>query len=955
VSDLARPRLSLDGEWRFNADPERVHRAGDLPDGEPIQVPGCWEAQVDRPYKIVTGWYHRRLDVPADWDPGRIVLRFGAVMYACEVFVDGTLAGGHEGGYTPFTIEVSTLVRPGSSHELAVSVVNPLNGLDEYPAFSVERLSMAEEFEPDIPLSEAPHGKQTWYSSQSGIWQSVVLERTHAVALERPAVRADPSTGEAWIAWRVEAGGDLAGSSSRLELGIEVVAPDGAVVADARVPMDDVAGSTTLTVADPAWWDIGRPNLYRVDVVLYEHGRPVDAVSDRFGFRDVRAEGGRILLNGRPVYLLGALDQDLYPDTISTPPSREYLDNQMRLARAMGLNLLRCHIKAPDPAYLDAADEAGILVWCELPNWTHFSTVSAMRGRETLRRMVDAMGNHPSVVAWTIINEDWGTHVRWEARDRMWLRATYDWLKELDPTRLVVDNSACETPQTPNFHVRTDLADFHLYFLAPDNAARWRSAIDDFATNPAWLWSPHGDADRRGDEPLVLSEFGGWGLPRIDPLLADRRREPWWFATGQRYYRPTGIRRRFTAYGLDRVWPALDDLAEATQWHQLEGLQYEIAQLRRHASIQGYVITELTDAYWEANGLLDVQRRPKAYHDRLAALNSPDAVVADVRRWDLCGLEPLDVEVTVSAFGDDPPARGRVAWRLAIDRVGDVEGSVAVDPWPAGDARVVGTIHAEVGDVPETSDGSLSLRLLDDDGRERARSSTRLAVLPGSVRRTARPMRIAVHDPLAVLCIEERVSALGHEVVPPGDADLIVTAELRPWILRQADEEGRRVLVLVRTRDALGGGEDLARRASVVLRKYPVAGAPGQRSPWEGDWVSSFSWLLPGTLPGLPERNPLDFAYEEVLPDHVLAGYDPMRHRDEVPCGMFVGWVHSPAALVWSFRQGRGSMTLTTLHVAPERGPVATAAFEGLMQHAAAIDRRGVPRLAGALATGDRG
>ena len=126
--------------------------------------------------------------------------------------------------------------------------------------------------------------------------------------------------------------------------------------------------------------------------------------------------------------------------------------------------------------------------------------------------------------------------------------------------------------------------------------------------------------------------------------------------------------------------------------------------------------------------------------------------------------------------------------------------------------------------------------------------------------------------------------------------------------------------------------------------------SPGQRSPWEGDWVSAFSWLLPGTYPDLPERNPLDFAYEEVLPDHVLTGYDPARHRDEVPAGMFVGWVHSPAALIWSFRTGRGAVPLTTLHVSPERGPVATALFEGLLQQAASVDRRAEPRgeLAGA-------
>jgi hypothetical protein len=150
--------------------------------------------------------------------------------------------------------------------------------------------------------------------------------------------------------------------------------------------------------------------------------------------------------------------------------------------------------------------------------------------------------------------------------------------------------------------------------------------------------------------------------------------------------------------------------------------------------------------------------------------------------------------------------------------------------------------------------------------------------------------------------------------------------------------------VLVRSRAAVPEGHDLARRVGVHLRRLPHSGWPGQRSPWEGDWVTAFSWLLHDRLPGLPDRNPLDFAYEQVLPDHVLLGYDPARHRDEVISGMFVGWVHTPAALIWTFRQGRGTITLTTFRVAPETGPVATLLLERLIQLAANADRRTTPR-----------
>jgi hypothetical protein len=935
-----RATLDLDGEWRFIADPERLFAVDSLPAGDPIQVPGCWEAQVARPYRIITAWYRRAVEIPAGWQGERAILHFGAVMYRCAVYLNGRHVGEHEGGYTPFEIDITAEVRWGAANDLAVQVVNPLNAIDEYPAFSVEAVLLAQEFEPDLPLSEAPHGKQTWYSSTSGIWQSVRVERRPTVALGALRVRPDLDAGEGIVRWSLDGHRDgTAGATFELA----VFDPDGARVASQRVECGtESVGITRVAIPEPRLWDIDQPNLYRVVATMGEEEAPTDRVETRFGMRSIAIEDGRILLNGRPIYLLGALDQDHYPDTIVTPPSKAYLIEQVRLAREAGLNLLRCHIKVPDPAYLEAADEAGILVWCELPNWTKFTHVAGARGRETLEAMVAALDNHPSVVIWTIINEDWGTQLRYEARDRHWLSDTYHWLKALDPTRLVVDNSACETPTTPNFHLRSDLADFHVYFVAPDNAVRWRNTIEDFARRPSWLWSPHGDAEPRGDEPLVLSEFGSWGLPRLDRLLEHYGREPWWFATGRQYYRPTGIRRRFTAYGLDRIWESVDDLAEATQWHQFDALQYEIGQLRRHDTVQGYVITELTDAYWEANGLLDVARGPKAYHERLAGLNAPDVVVVDAARRDLCSQETLRAEIHLSSYGGRSDG-GRVEWELALPGAASMEGSMAVTDWPDGGARSVGAIDVIVPDVTEVGDARLTVRAIDAAGRERAATEQRFAVLPASSRSTGRAIDIAVHDPLDIWGVTDRVQALGHRVVAGGEAALLVSTEVTDELLEEI-EAGGRALILVRNRSAIPEGHDLARRVSVHLRRLPHSGWPGQRSPWEGDWVTSWSWLDHEALPGLPNRNPLDFAYEEVLPDHVLLGHDPVRHRAEIPAGMFVGWVHAPAALIWTFRQGRGAVTITTLRVAPEGGPVATLLLERLIQHASQAERRSAPR-----------
>lgn len=936
--------VDLDGEWRFVPDPERTLDVDRLPGGQPIQVPGCWEAQVARPEGILNAWYRRSAVVPADWRGQRAILVFGAVMYQATVFVNGHLAGEHEGGYTPFELDVTGAVRWGAENDIVVRVRNPMNGLQTFPA---DKAGMAEadRLSPGLPASEIPHGKQSWYASQSGIWQSVRLERRSSPSLAPLRVEPDVASSSAGVGWvidRTEAGahGDDDGIHATFSIELTLIDPSGEVRTRATVrPDGDPAGQVRLDIPDPRLWDIGVPNLYRLEARLIAGDEVIDGVEARFGMREIRTESGRILLNGRPIYLVGVLDQDLYAETISTPPSRAMLDDQLARARELGLNLLRCHIKVPDPTYLDAADEAGMLLWCELPNWATFSEAAARRGRETLESMVQTMGNHPSIVIWTIINEDWGTRLREEARDRAWLAETYAWLKRLDPTRLVVDNSACDTASTPNFHLRSDLADFHIYHGAPDNAQKWRHRIEEFAARPAWLWSPHGDAEPRGDEPLVLSEFGSWGLPRIDRLVGADGLPPWWFDTGRDHLRPAGVIGRFGSLGLDRIWGSVNELAEATQWHQFEAMQYEIGQIRRHDTIQGYVITELADAYWEANGLLDVHRGRKAYHDRFAAFNHQDVVVADLDRRDVWAGDTISATVHIGAYRrpdeDAMVAGGRVEWSL-VGPDGDLgSGALVISDWPDGGARSIGrlTIGLPDGAVGEAR---LIVRALDSAGAERAADEYRLAILPPSAQTTGRPLTVTVDEPAGSWGVEGRSAALGHRLTTGDRADVRIASAITPGFLAAVDT-GAHGLLLVRDRAAIpsrggGGGTGLDRPLDVRARSLADSDAADGRSPWDGDWVTAWSWLLPGAIPNLPERNPLDFAFAEVTPDHVLAGYDPEVHRDEVIAGMFAGWVHAPAALIWGFPQGRGRLTATTFRLAPEDGPVATAMLEGLLQ-----------------------
>ena len=634
--------------------------------------------------------------------------------------------------------------------------------------------------------------------------------------------------------------------------------------------------------------------------LLDADGGAADLLTATFGMRDVGTRDGRVTLNGQPVYLLGALDQDYYPDTRSTPPSRAFLDDQVAKARELGLNLLRCHITIPDEAYLDAADEAGLLVWCEVPNWNRFSPTAAAAGLKTLTEMVEALGNHPSIVAWTIINEDWGTDLRRAADQRRWLADAYEHLHRLDPTRLIVDNSACGGPGDENFHVRSDLADFHVYSLVPDHAATWRERIADYATRPGWLWSPEGDAQEQGDEPLILSEFGSWGLPDPGPFIGPGGAEPWWFATGPMAGRPADMETRIEASGLDRVFDGLAGLVRATQEHQLEALRYEIAELRRHASISGYVITELSDIYWEANGLLDMARRPKAFHDRLAAINAPTVVVGDLRPRDWRAGDRIRVPVTVSSWDGIDADGGTVDWEIVVagGSTGP-SGHIDFDGWPAWTARVVGELEAVLPEVAEACRATVHLVLRDRAGDRRAAADVPFAIVP-------------------------RGLADGDRVTIADRAGVTITDHLDRAALDRV-KAGARIIVLARDAAAMDPGLELPAPLRIHRRSAAHPGRPSAGAVWQGDWITTFAWAATEALSGLTAGRCLDLAFERVLPDLVLTGDGVALAPDQVTAGLFAGWVHAPAAFTVSMDIGVGRLVVTTLRLDADNGPVAGA------------------------------
>ena len=886
----SRNRQSLDGTWSFR------HEDGPWRDAV---VPMPWQAQfADLRQSSGRAVYRRSFTLPA-LDGRQAVLRFGAVSYFAEVRLNGRVIGNHEGGYLPFDCVIpADLVR--GQNILEVHCLLP----DGDPATS-----------PDAPFAEIPHGKQSWYGPIGGIWQSVTVEIRDPAHLEHCAVRADLADGRVSLTLTLAQGAIGAG------IQVHVLDPEGKTAAALTQTVTSPQETLAWMVSDVLAWSPDAPQLYRVQIDLIRDGVSVDHTTHSFGFRSITTQNGQILLNGKPFYLRGALDQDYYPETICTPPSVAFLEDQLHKAKALGLNLLRCHIKVPDPRYYEVADRLGMLIWTEIPNVASFTAASARRMKETMQGILERDGNHPSIVIWSLINEDWGTRVIEDASHRAWLAGLYDWLKQADPSRLVVDNSPCHQ----NFHVKTDINDFHYYRSVPERRAEWDQLTREFAGAADWTWSPHGDAQRKGDEPLVVSEFGVWGLPNPAEVAAPDGSEPWWMETGSAWgdgvAYPHGVQIRFATYRLDTVFGSFDAFIKAAQWYQFANLKYQIESLRARPSIMGYVITEFTDVHWESNGLLDMNRNPRIFHNQFATINTDIVIVPRVAQYSGYAGQIFTFGLSV-AFGGKDFSGGELEWAIGSQKVGMTLGSgQALSVLECGDVRL--SLPAQAGMAEIT----LQLTV---GGKVLARNTIPISVF--AQRTMAGLPSIATDDP----ALAQFAVGLGYEVLAKADVTLAHGLKAADIVAMQS---GARYLVLADGTAPLKGNLRLDSPPHMLLPDIGLVERDG--TIWRGDWIAGFSWIRrSGAFAALPGGPLIDLSYDRVVPHHVMTGFRNWEYGGAVLSGLVAGWIHKPAALIAERRVGKGNLLASTYRLLtdpPGKDPVAAALFDALVATAAKL------------------
>lgn len=484
---------NLNGRWRFAFDAaNRGIEAGwpttGLPGTREIVVPFSWGSALSGvPDSADIGWYARSIEVPAAWSGKRVFIVFGASDWKTTAWLDGARLGEHQGGYTPFAFEITSQVRSGTAQRLVVRVDDT-----DHP-FKLE-------------------GKQG-YGKARGMWQTVYLEARGSVPVE--AVHFTPNATLDGVDVAVR----LSQPAPRdLTLTFAFTNQPTAPRASYDIKKGQRVVHTSLPMPGARKWTLEDPYLHECMVSVTGAGLVTDQVSTYFGMRTIGVttlpgtDIPYVALNGEPVYLQLALDQAYHPDGFYTFPTDSALKNEILMARQIGLNGLREHIKIEAPRKLYWADKLGVLIMADVPNWWGPPDSAAFAEHEyALRAMIDRDYNHPAVFSYVMFNETWGLHDKKEdggkynPRTQQKVASVYRLAKSLDPTRLIEDNSIC----CGMGHTETDLNSWHDYLPG----WRWQSHVqrisDSTFTGSSFHFMP---GYRQGTQPMLNSEFGNvWG------------------------------------------------------------------------------------------------------------------------------------------------------------------------------------------------------------------------------------------------------------------------------------------------------------------------------------------------------------------------------------------------------------------------------------------------------------
>ncbi|MBN1417270.1 MAG: hypothetical protein JXP34_00750 [Planctomycetes bacterium] len=570
--------MTLNGRWRFRMDEAgAAARPASPPErsafDRTIVVPFCPESALSgiaHTDFITSVWYERDFVLPAAWKGNRVFLHFGGADYESTTFVNGKRVGTHVGGSVSFAFEITRALREGENR-LAVHAFDDVRG----------------DVQCSGKQSMRPESFGVFYTRVTGIWQTVWLEARPQRFIERVHIVPDLDGKRFVLTPAIEGAGR--GLSFRAKL-LDAV---GKEIASASAPAASGI-PVALPVPDPRPWSPRDPHLYGLRFELLDGARILDAVESYAGLRKFQIEGNRFFLNGEPIFLRFVLDQGFYPDGIWTAPSDAALRRDIELSMAAGFNGARLHQKVFEERFHYWADRLGYLTWAEFADWggahSFANPVGILNLEREWREAVLRDRNHPSIVAWTPLNETRGAAEKNYVPYSRSVRSLYAIAKALDPTRPVNDASGY-------VHVLTDIFTVHDYDQDPATFRARYAGVDPRRTEKAFVRYPEVSAPYEA-QPYVVDEYGGTFWTEAYTAEAEK----------------AGKGRGSRGYG--KTARQVEDLVEALTDALLE-----------NPEVAGFTYTQLTDVEQEVNGVYTYDRKPKFDIARLKGIFGGPAAI----------------------------------------------------------------------------------------------------------------------------------------------------------------------------------------------------------------------------------------------------------------------------------------------------------------------------------------
>lgn len=550
--------MNLNGEWDFSFDTDTFDKK--------IIVPYVYQSKlsgINIQDAHETVWYRRSFKLPDSMKGKRTILHFGAVDYYCKIWVNDIFIKEHFGGHISFDMDITHALQT-DSNIIAVQAIDSPDDL------------------------EMPRGKQYWkdnsegifYTRSTGIWQTVWLEAVEDVYLERVFITPDLDN------MLVDFNYEIRGKDQAV-LKTEIYF-EGKLITTGTIETERNAGSFKLFIDQQQlsnWnfqeelvWTPEHPRLFDVTFRVIASGREVDTVASYFGMRKISIENGKFLLNNRAYYQKLLLDQGYWEDSLLTAPTDEDYIKDIELAKSMGFNGVRKHQKIEDPRFLYHADRMGFLVWGEI-------AAAYVYSRKYVKRItyewIDELlrdYNHPSIVAWTPLNESWGVfNIKDKKEEQSHSAAMVYLTKSIDQTRPVISNDGWE-------HTCSDLLTIHDYEWSREVLEKRYKNLENILDYRPGGRPVMAHGWEYKDQPILVTEFGGISYKKGN-----------WDGWG------------YSSATSD------EDFAKR--------LNDVVSPLLKSPLVQGYCYTQITDVEQEINGLCSYNRQPKIPVEIIRAIN----------------------------------------------------------------------------------------------------------------------------------------------------------------------------------------------------------------------------------------------------------------------------------------------------------------------------------------------